>query len=215
VYSSTGVPTAHNVRDLGVLIDSHLTFCDHINMIVSRGHLRSMQIWRCFSCKNANILCKAFTTYVRMVLEYCSPVWSPVTVMLINQLDSVERRFTKRLPGFQLLPYDERCALLGLDRLELRRICADLIFCYKFIRGLVLLSADRFFTCSYNSVACGHSFKLFLPDSRVNCRQHFFAVRMLRIWNSLPEEVVSSDHLPLFIRHLQGAELNQFLIGKT
>ena len=29
--------------------------------------------------------------------------WSPVTVELINQLESVQRRFTKRLPGFQSL----------------------------------------------------------------------------------------------------------------
>ena len=34
----------------------------------------------------------------------------------------------------------------------------------------------------------------FLPDSRVNCGQHFSAVRVLRIWNSLPEDVVSADH---------------------
>jgi len=74
------------------------------------------------------------------MVEYCSPVRSPVTVTLINQLESVQRRFTKRLPGFQTLPYDERCALLGLDRLELRRLRADLILCYKITRGLVLLS---------------------------------------------------------------------------
>ena len=78
------------------------------------------------------------------MLEYCSPVWSPVAVTLRNQLESVQRRFTKRLRGFQTLPYDERCALLGLDRLELRRLRADLILCYKIIRGLVLLSPDSF-----------------------------------------------------------------------
>jgi len=162
------LPTVHNVRDLGVLIDSHLTFRDHINSIVSRGHLRSMQIWRCFLCKGASILCKAFTTYVRPMLEYCSPIWSPVAVTLINQLESVQRRFTKQLPGLQTLPYDERCALLGLDRLELRRLRADLILCYKIIRRLVLLSPDSFFTFICNSRTRGHSFKLFLPDSRVN-----------------------------------------------
>jgi len=48
--------TVQNVRDLGVLIDSHLTFRDHINSIVSRGHLRAMQIWRCFLCKDASLL---------------------------------------------------------------------------------------------------------------------------------------------------------------
>jgi len=31
------------------------------------------------------------------MVEYCSPVWSPVAVTLINQLKSVQWRFTKRL----------------------------------------------------------------------------------------------------------------------
>ena len=35
--------------------------------------------------------------------------------------------------------------ILGLDRLELRRLRADLILCYKIIRGLALLSPDSFF----------------------------------------------------------------------
>jgi len=124
-----------------------------------------------FLCKDAS---KAFATYVRPMVEYCSPLWSPVAVTL--------RRFSKRLPGFQMLPYDERCALLGLDRLELlRRLRADLILCYKIIRGLVLLSPDSFFTFVCNSRTRGHSFQLFLTDSRVNCRQYFFAVCVLRI----------------------------------
>ena len=147
------------------------------------------------------------------MLEYCSPVWSPVAVTLISQLESVQRRFTKRLPGFQTLPYDERCALLGLDRQELRRLRADLILCYKIILCLVLLSPHSFFTFICNSIR-GHSFKLFLPDLMVNCRQHFFAVRVLRIWNSLPEDVVSAAHLSLFISRLVRVNLNQFLIGK-
>jgi len=42
----------------------------------------------------------------------------------------------------------------------------------------------------------------------------FFAVRVLRIWNSLPEDVVSAAHLSLFINRLVRVNLNQFLIGK-
>jgi len=38
--------------------------------------------------------------------------------------------------------------------------------------------------------------------------------RLLKIWNSLPEDVVSADHLSLFIRRLQRVKLNQFLIDK-
>jgi len=49
---------------------------------------------------------------------------------------------------------------------------------------------------------------------RVSCRQYFFAVRVLRIWNSLPEEVVSADHLSLFVRLLKRV-VSQLLVGKV
>jgi len=41
-------------------------------------------------------------------------------------------------------PNSTTCAHLGIDRLELRRLRADLIFCYKIIHGLVLLSSYDF-----------------------------------------------------------------------
>ena len=34
------------------------------------------------------------------------------------------------------------------------------------------------------------------------------------IWNSLPEDIVSADHLSLFVRLLNRFNLSQFLVGK-
>ena len=82
------------------------------------------------------------------------------SVGLVNDLESVQRRFTKRLPGFKLLSYDDRCARLGIDRLELRRLRADLILCYKILHGLVLLSSDDFFI-----IVCTE----LLADIVINC----------------------------------------------
>ena len=44
--SDAKLPIIQNVRNLGVLVDNRLTFRDHINSEVSRGHVREMQIWR-------------------------------------------------------------------------------------------------------------------------------------------------------------------------
>ena len=61
-YSLSDVlPTVNNVSDLGVLVDSRLTFRDHINSIVSRGHTRAMQIWRCFLSKDVSNLIRAYS----------------------------------------------------------------------------------------------------------------------------------------------------------
>jgi len=47
---------------------------------------------------------------------------------------SIYWRFTRT--GFKLISYDDRCAHLGIDRLERRRSRADVI-CYKILHGLV------------------------------------------------------------------------------
>jgi len=62
----------------------------------------------------------------------------------------------------------------------------------------------------------GHPFKLFyLILDLIIVDIIFFAVRVLRIWNSLPKEVVSSDHLSLFVRHLNRVNISQLLVGKV
>jgi len=71
------------------------------------------------------------------------------------------------------------------------------------------MSANSFFSFSCNLRTRGHSYKLFLPNSRINCRQHFLAVR------GFAEDIVSADHLSLFVRLLNHVDLSQFLVGKA
>ena len=53
------------------------------------------------------------------------------TVLNINNIESVQRTFTKRLSGMRSLSYNGGLSVLGLGRLELRRIRADLPMCLK------------------------------------------------------------------------------------
>ena len=41
--------------------------------------------------------------------------------------------------------------------------------------------------------------KLYYPDSRVTARQHLFSVRVVQLWNRLPEQVVSGGSVRAFI----------------
>ena len=68
-----------------------------------------------------------------------------MSVTLVNELESVLRRFTTRLSGFNLFTYDDLCACLGISCLELRRLRADLILCYNILYGLVSLSSEDFY----------------------------------------------------------------------
>ena len=80
-------------------------------------------------------LSETWVTYVRPILEYCSPVWSPHHKYLINKIESVQKFFTKRLPGLWDISYPKRLQLLNLQSLEYRRIFQDLILCYQILHG--------------------------------------------------------------------------------
>ena len=75
--------------------------------------------------------------YVRSLLEYATPIWSPCTVADITKLESVQRSFTNRLPGLSNLSYTKRLEVLGIDSLEIRQLCYDLVFVYKMLLGFV------------------------------------------------------------------------------
>ena len=76
------------------------------------------------------LLLRAYTTYVRPLLEYCTVVWSPSLKCDIHSIEKVQRNFTKRLSGCNSLTYTERRNKLNLTTLELRRLYYDLVMCY-------------------------------------------------------------------------------------
>ena len=51
--------------------------------------------------------------YVRPIVEYNSIIWSPSTACDIDAIESVQRRFTKRLPTLKNLPYRQRLKYLA------------------------------------------------------------------------------------------------------
>ena len=88
--------------------------------------IRANAIHRCFILRNVELLVRAYLVYVRPLLEYNSPAWSPYLMYDIQATEYVQRRFTKRLPGFGIYSYGERLQLLQLSSLELRRLRIDL-----------------------------------------------------------------------------------------
>jgi len=161
------------ICNLGVTINSNLTPSSHIASITVTANQRVNLIYRSFISRDVHLLVRAFTTYVRPILEYNSVAWSPYYKSDIACIEKVQRRFTKLLPNFKSLTYGQRLNSVDLPTLELRRLHADLVMCYKLIFGLVKLSFDDFFSFNPVTVTRGHPYKLFLNHS-YGTRKHFF-----------------------------------------
>ncbi len=109
-------------RDLGVTVSNDLKFSSHCHTVSARAMQRLGIIFRSFCTRDHRILVKAFTTYVRPLLESFTVVWAPYLKKDIECLERVQHNFTWRVYRRcfigELPLYRDRCERLSLDSLE-------------------------------------------------------------------------------------------------
>ena len=118
--------------------------------------------------------------------------------------ERVQKYFTKRIHGLKGFDYKERLFILKLESLEVRRLHFDLAMYFKIIHSLVDLNFDDFFAWSHGGVQMrGHNFKLELKNCNNNLLRFSFANRCVNCWNALPENVVNSSSINMFMYRLK------------
>jgi len=211
---SDNIPSVQSVVDLGVTVDKNINFNEHIQKIVRKASTRCYLIRKCFISRHTPTLLQAFKTYVRPLLEYNSPVWSPHLHKDINIIEKVQRRFTKRLSGLYHLSYDERLSHLQLERLEARRIKTDVITAYKIIFGKTILNPGDFFSMTSCPIDTrGHPYKLLSPQCKCDTRKFCFASRVVPIWNRLPTDTTNFTSLNAFKLSLNNSFFDELCLN--
>lgn len=127
------------VKDLGILLDTKLTFNDHIDYITNKAYKNLGFVKR--SCENFdNILCikLLYFSYVRSTLEYGSCVWSPIYQTHKLKIEAIQKKFLKYLDFKSkqyLHTYEKRCDHYRLLSLSDRRILLDQCLLHDIING--------------------------------------------------------------------------------
>ena len=106
-YSICGKEMEHvgEEKDLGVVIDSELSFDEHISAKVNKANAMVGLIRRTFSYLDPKMFLKLYTAFVRPHLEYAFAVWSPHLMKHIDLVEKVQMRATKLIDGFGKLTY--------------------------------------------------------------------------------------------------------------
>ena len=202
---NTPITSVDSVCDLGIIIDSNLCFRKHISSIECKAKQRSALIHRCFVSKLISNLIKAYKICVRPLLE-CSPqIWSPANKDLVNLIGSAQRAFTKRLPGFQNM-LNFNYSLLSTGGLCMTLHSVSILFMVS-----LHLNFQIFVSLPNNSNLRGHSLRLAVPLAKNNARKNFFAIRVVLIWNSLPDSLVTSSTTSILKSRLAKFNLTSFL----
>jgi len=107
------------------------------------------------------------------------------------------------------LTYYQRLSKLKLESLELRRLRTDLLFAYKLVFGMLDMNVADFFITDFNNARRGHWYKLYLPSCKSSIRYSYFANRVIRVWNSFPDDIDFTSYVA-FKQSLTGVILIKF-----
>jgi hypothetical protein len=97
-----------STKDLGITIDSGLTYIDHITLKIHKAYSMLGIIKRNFKDMDKNTFIKLYKSMVRSHLEYATSVWSPHRKLITTDLEKVQKRATKMIRQLRKCSYENR-----------------------------------------------------------------------------------------------------------
>jgi hypothetical protein len=198
-----------SMKDLGVTIDSNLSYSIHIYKKIKTAFKMLAIINRNFSDLDKCSFLLLYKCFVRSHIEYCSSVWNPYKVGIIDDLEKVQKRATKMIKECKKMSYTERLMFLQLPTLKLRRARGDMIQVFKILTGLYDDNIAPTLIRNTDGRTRGNSFKLSHIRSHYDFKKYSFCSRVVGLWNALPDSVVTCTSVNSFKNSLDNFWLKE------
>ena len=180
-----------SAKRLGLVLDSHLSFDEHVTDLVFKCTGSLCQLNRVKHLFDRSTLITIISALVFSKLLYCTSVWAGATKKNIESLQKVQNFAARIVTGTRkfehITPYlnDLRWLPVAMQ-LEIR----DTIMTYKSLNGLT--------TSEIYEGNTRNKDKLHVPHYRTTTAQRSFKYRGTSLWNSLPKEIRDISSLDSF-----------------
>ena len=193
-----------SLRDLGIQLESDLSWPRHILTITKKARNAAAWVLSVFKSRELDVMMTLYKSFVRSNLEYCCPLWSPRTIGLIQELEEVQREFTRRITALQGLSYWDRLKKLKLMSLQRRRERYVLLIMWKILHGVLPNEIGISFRPQGRL-----GIQATIPGMARGCTQRnrslydsSFAVMGPSTWNLLPSWLNTVESESAFKKHL-------------
>ena len=198
--------TMASVKDLGIVLDNHLSFNEHISILVSDLMGKLCMINRVRHLLDQSTLLIVINCLVFSKLFYCSSVWSGTSKGNVAKLQLVQnfaaRILSDKSKFDHITPTLKELNLLPIsDLLYLR----DATLTFKCMNGLVPPYLSTMFTLrsEVHNRSTRNCDKLQIPKCRTTLAQQAFYYRAVQIWNSLPKDITDLNSIKRFKHELK------------
>ena len=195
------------LRDLGVRINTDLTFSTQIDKVVEAGSRMAGWALRTFRGRGRVLMLTVLRSLIQPRLDYCSQLWSPRDQGSINRLEHVQRQFISQIRDnyVKQLNYWEKLSELRVYSQERRRERYQICFLWKLSQGLI---SGYSITWQLNErrgrLAVPNAIPKSAPAKVRQARERTLGVHGARLFNLLPKTLrnENSGDFPLFKNNL-------------
>ena len=183
-----------HLRDLGVTMSADGTFRQHINNICQSARNMCSWILRTFESRTPELMLTLWKALVMPILDYCSQLWSPSRVGEIQQIEDIQKSFTRKIRYGTKDDYWKRLQKYNLYSLERRRERYRIIYVWKILEELVPNLTDRSQVVAKHSPRFGRmcvipTVSTSSKNKLQRLREGSFCVKGPRLFNSLPSHL--------------------------
>ncbi|XP_065678533.1 uncharacterized protein LOC105847050 [Hydra vulgaris] len=189
-------------RDLGVYFSTNLKWKKQIISSTSKANSMMGMLKMTFSRIDAKLVKSLYKVFIRPLIEFAVPVWSPYFKGDISLLEKVQHRMTRLVPSLRKINYEKRLEILDISTLKTRRERGDLIQVFKLLNRFEEIDLINEPKLKIDSITRGHNLKYEREIVNYLLRHHFLLNRTANLWNALPEIVVTSKTVNQFKNNL-------------
>ncbi|XP_074393977.1 triadin isoform X7 [Zonotrichia albicollis] len=182
--------------DLGLPVHENLDMTQQCVLEVKKAVCILGCIKSSVASTSKEVILSLYSALVRPQLEYCVQDWEPEHEKDVDMLEQVEEGVITLSPGLEHISYEDRQREMGQFSLEKRRLRGYLITVFQYLQGACKRAKEGLFTTACSDRENG--FKLKEVGFSLDIREKVFTVRVVRLWNRLPREVVDSPSLEVF-----------------
>ena len=195
IDSGTTIRFISTVKNLGILMDDHLSFEDQTVKLKKKCFRTLRNITKIRFLLTTNQLKMIVNSIVVSCLDYCNAVFYGISERLILQLQQIQNAAAKLVMGkYKYDHLDDDLNKLHWLPIKKRIIFKIALLAYKSVNGLApSYLQDLFQYCLH-----GHSPKLIVPPSNLRAGRRSFSTAGPRIFNTLPSYITSAETIDTF-----------------
>ena len=192
------------LTDLGILVSSDLSWSPHIATIAQKSRQMAAWVLSVFYTRLPDIMLTLYKSMVRSLVEYCCPLWNPVKISDIQELESVQKTFTSKIAGMKGVSYWDRLKQLNIMSLQRRRERFIIMHMFKILHSMTSNDLNIEFVSRPRLGYLAKIPSINKDSSAANktLYNNSFAVVGPKLWNAIPYKLNTISNIDDFKQKL-------------